>query len=95
MKDGNSLHATGQPDTPVEVVTEILGRATKEADESKLRSLVDEAHRLVSGLEPYLESITTPPTAVRIAASGFTCLQCCPTSEVMASYIGENEVYKS
>ena len=60
----SNIHETGQPDTPVEVLTDILGRATQEQDVGKLRALVEQASKLVSGLDPYLEVISTPASPV-------------------------------
>ena len=62
---GVNVHATGQPDTPVEVLTALLGEAQREEDVGRLRELVDQAYRLVSGLDGYLDSISTPPSQVR------------------------------
>ena len=58
------IHETGRPDTPIEALTDILKRAKIEQDSKKLRSLVEEAHRLAAGLDPYLEKISTPPSEV-------------------------------
>jgi len=60
------VHATGQPDTPVEVLADILSQASKEKDVEQLRQLVQRAHKLVSGLDPYLEKISTPPSDVSL-----------------------------
>jgi hypothetical protein len=61
-----SVHATGQPDTPIEVLEDILSQASKEKDVEQLRHLVQRAHKLVSGLDPYLEHISTPPSDVSL-----------------------------
>jgi len=66
------VHATGTPDTPVEVLTDLLSKAAKEEDVEQLRLLVQHAHKLVAGLDPYLEDISTPPSDVRI----LTLLSC-------------------
>lgn len=60
----SSIHATGQPDTPVEVLVDVLGKATKEQDLKTLRALVDQAYRIVNGLDSYLGRISTPPSPV-------------------------------
>lgn len=60
----NNIHETGQPDTPIEVLTNILGRARTEEDPKALRRLVEEAYKLTAGLDPYLEKCSTPPSAV-------------------------------
>lgn len=62
--NGASIHATGQPDTPIEVLTDLLGRAVNEKNDAKHRELVSEAYRIVSGLDPYLEKSSTPPSQV-------------------------------
>ena len=59
------LHQTGRPDTPIEALTDILKIATDEKDVTALRKLVQEAYSLSKGLDPYLEQISTPPSAVR------------------------------
>ena len=59
-----SIHDTNQPDTPVEVLTDLLQKADKEQDVEKLRALVNKACKLVSGLDPYLEEISTPSSSV-------------------------------
>ena len=68
MPSDEDIHATGAPDTPVEVLTDLLGRALKADDSKSLRSLVERAHAVVSGLDPYLEQISSPPDQV-----GHTC----------------------
>ena len=58
------MHATGQPDTPVECLVDILERALKAGDNDSMRALVEHAHKLASGLDPYLDAISTPPSQV-------------------------------
>lgn len=60
----SSIHETGQPDTPVEVLTDILSKADCEKDVEVLRKLVNQAYKLVSGLDPYLDQISTPSSEV-------------------------------
>lgn len=69
MTAGNNIspdhiHQTGRPDTPIEALTEILKNATDEKDVTALRKLVQDAYLLTKGLDPYLEKISTPPSAV-------------------------------
>lgn len=69
MTAGNNIspdhiHQTGRPDTPIEALTEILKNATDEKDVTALRELVQDAYLLTKGLDPYLEKISTPPSAV-------------------------------
>lgn len=60
----NGIHNTGQPDTPVEVLVDILGKALQANDPSETRKLVESAHKLAKGLDPYLDAISTPPSEV-------------------------------
>ena len=64
-----SMNATGEPDTPVEVLADLLGKAVAEKDAGKLAQLVSQAHRIVQGLDPYLDRISTPPSKVNGAPS--------------------------
>ena len=86
----DQLHKTGRPDTPIEALTEILKNATHEEDVMALRNLVQEAYMLTKGLDPYLEKISTPPSAVSF--SRFFCF-CCRTlsvlRETIATYISK------
>ena len=59
------LNATGQPDTPVEYLVSVLGQALRAHDPQKMRALVQDAYDVVAGLDPYLDSISTPPSHVR------------------------------
>lgn len=65
----DDVNAAGQPDTPVEVLTALLGKALSCDDPSAVRSLVQQAHALVEGLDPYLDSISTPPGNVSLGGS--------------------------
>lgn len=55
-------NAAGQPDTPVEVLTALLGKALKLQDPAAVRELVQQAYAVVAGLDPYLDQISTPPS---------------------------------
>lgn len=63
-KMSNGIHSTGQPDTAVETLVDILGRALKADDPNLMRDLVENAYKLVEGLDPYLDAISTPPSQV-------------------------------
>ena len=60
----NGVHATGQPDTPVECLVDILDRALQAKDIYQMKSLVEHAYNLASGLDPYLDVISSPPSKV-------------------------------
>ncbi len=60
----NDIHASGQPDTPVEVVTALLQRALAAESVADVKSQLQKAYDVVSGLDPYLESVSTPPSTV-------------------------------
>lgn len=64
-QNGTDINAAGQPDTPVEVVTALLGKALQAQDSSAMKQLVQQAHAVMAGLDPYLDSISTPPAEVR------------------------------
>lgn len=55
-------NAAGQPDTPVEVLTALLGKALQQQDPEAVKQLVQQAHAVVAGLDPYLDQISTPPS---------------------------------
>ena len=61
----NGIHSTGQPDTPVEVLVDLLGRALHAAEPGEMRQLVERAYKLVAGLDSYLDAVSTPPSPVR------------------------------
>ena len=61
-------NAAGQPDTPMEVLTDLLGKALHCNDPSETQAMVKQAHSIASGLDPYLDSISTPPSEVTLAA---------------------------
>ena len=62
--NGQNIHETGQPDTPVECLVDILERALQAGDIQSMRPMVEHAYRLASGLDPYLDAISTPPSQV-------------------------------
>lgn len=63
-KMDNGIHGTGQPDTPVETLVDILGRALQADDPKVMRDIVENAYKLAEGLDPYLDAISTPPSQV-------------------------------
>ena len=60
------VHATGQPDTPVEVITALLHSALQSGSVDDIKKQLQQAYDVVAGLDPYLESVSTPPSAVRV-----------------------------
>jgi hypothetical protein len=68
MLDANGkvhgLHETGQPDTPVECLVDILGRALRTEDSKDVKLLIEKAYKIAEGLDPYLSAISTPPSKV-------------------------------
>lgn len=62
------MNAAGQPDTPMEFLTDLLGKALHCNDPSEAQALVKQAHSIASGLDPYLDSISTPPSEVTLTA---------------------------
>ena len=99
-QEPNGVHATGQPDTPVECLVDVLERALKAGDAESMRSLVEHAYKLASGLDPYLDAISTPPSQVSSCVSfqlssyeGAVChcglgpLQCLVKFDAELSYV--------
>lgn len=60
----NGIHSTGQPDTPVECLVDVLGRALQASDPSEMRRWVENAQHIAQGLDPYLAAVSTPPSQV-------------------------------
>ncbi len=60
----NGVHKTGQPDTPVEVLVDVLGKALQSSDIHEVKELLENAYKLAHGLDPYLDAISTPPSEV-------------------------------
>ena len=99
-QEPNGVHATGQPDTPVECLVDILERALNAGDTESMRSLVEHAYKLASGLDPYLDAISTPPSQVSSCVSfqlssyegavwycGLGPLQCLVNFDAELSYV--------
>lgn len=64
----DAVHQTGEPDTPIEVITALLGKALSVSDAGDRESLLKQAHDIASGLDPYLDSISSPPDQVPLRA---------------------------
>lgn len=60
----NGIHKTGQPDTPVEVLVDLLGKALQATDPKETRDILESAYNLAKGLDSYLDAISTPPSEV-------------------------------
>lgn len=60
-----SHNAAGQPDTPMEVLTDLLSKALQCDDKEEIRKLTEQAHSIAAGLDPYLDSVCTPPSQAR------------------------------
>ena len=59
----------------MEVITDLLKRALHTDDASASKALVQRAYDVASGLDDYLEAVSSPPSQVEIRAT--SC--CCPT----------------
>ena len=70
------IHATGQPDTPVEVITSLLQQALQTSDSAASKDLVQQAYDVVSGLDTYLEAVSTPPSQVNTVRQTCHLLNC-------------------
>ncbi len=60
----NDIHASGQPDTPVEVITALLQSALATENVADVKKQLQKAYDVVAGLDPYLEAVSTPPSKV-------------------------------
>ena len=60
----------------MEVITDLLKRALHTDDSTASKALVQRAYDVASGLDEYLEAVSSPPSEVDIPAT--SC--CCPTS---------------
>lgn len=60
----SDIHASGQPDTPVEVITALLQSALAAENVADVKHQLQKAYDVVSGLDSYLESVSTPPSEV-------------------------------
>ena len=93
LPDGAShrsgIHATGQPDTPVEVITALLGSALQSDSVDDMKRQLQQAYDVVAGLDPYLESVSTPPSAVHTTISRHWTASlrsmCCPSLDLRSN----------
>jgi hypothetical protein len=60
------IQATGQPDTPIEVITDLLQKALKQSSLEGSQDLVQKALDIASGLDGYMEKMSSPPPKVRM-----------------------------
>jgi len=58
------IHATGQPDTAIEVLTDLLQQAIQETTLEGQRNLVEQALKIAAGLDEYLDKATSAPPKV-------------------------------
>lgn len=63
------VHATGQPDTPIEVITDLLQKALQQNSFEGQKQLVQQALDVAGGLDAYLEKVTSPPPQVSICSA--------------------------
>lgn len=61
------IHSTGQPDTPIEVITDLLQKAMQQDSLDATKTLVDKALQIAAGLDSYLEHISSKPSQVAFA----------------------------
>ena len=61
-----SQNAAGQPDTPLEVLTDLLATALQCQDSKQQQMLIQKAHAIAAGVDPYLDKISTPASQVHI-----------------------------
>ena len=59
------VQATGHPDTPIEVITDLLQKALKQTDLEASHGLVQKALDIAAGLDGYMEKMSSPPPKVR------------------------------
>lgn len=60
-----NVHATGQPDTPIEVITDLLQKAMAGSSVEEVKGVVEKALAVAGGLDPYLEKVSSKPGEVR------------------------------
>jgi hypothetical protein len=65
------------PDTPMEVITDLLHRALLSEDPTASKALVQRAYDVASGLDEYLETVSSPPSEVSLRATS-----CCTVRQV-------------
>ena len=55
-----NINATGQPDTPMEVINKLLGESLETTSPEDMKQLVKDAYRISNGLDPYLDRMLSP-----------------------------------
>jgi hypothetical protein len=60
----SNVHATGQPDTPIEVITDLLQKALAGDSVEDVKGAVKKALAVAGGLDPYLEDVSSKPSEV-------------------------------
>ena len=60
MAHSEDINATGQPDTPMEVINDLLAKSLEASSAEEMKDLVKQAHRVASGLDPYLDRMLSP-----------------------------------
>eukprot|EP00892_Ulva_mutabilis_P009624 jgi/Ulvmu1/7033/UM033_0092.1 len=60
MSEAEKINATGQPDTPMEVINNLLGKSLGATSPEDMKKLVQEAYRISNGLDPYLDRMLSP-----------------------------------
>lgn len=66
MGEPVNINATGQPDTPMEVINNLLGQSLQAKSADDMKELVQDAYRISNGLDPYLDRMLSPvPAACR------------------------------
>lgn len=68
------IHATGQPDTPIEVLTALLTKALQQQTLEQQRTYVQQALDIAAGLDDYLDKISSPPSQVGLAPEWGSCV---------------------
>lgn len=60
MSEERSINATGQPDTPMEVINDLLGKSLTTKSPEDMKALVEQAYRISNGLDSYLDRMLSP-----------------------------------
>lgn len=63
MGEPVDINATGQPDTPMEVINSLLGQSLQAESSDDMKELVQDAYRISNGLDPYLDQMLSPVPA--------------------------------
>lgn len=60
MPEDVNINATGMPDTPMEVINKLLKDSIEAPSPEQMKELLQEAYRISSGLDPYLDRMLSP-----------------------------------